>query len=117
MWNRCVGSHSHSRPIISLHCLLSGLLSRVLAAQDPKLIVGVDISQGMVDQYNKVVFDHGISPEEMRAICVPLYEKLQGLAFDVIIVSGLNRVSPTVRLPYLAYSVQLHITTLTPSTK
>ncbi|KAF8126592.1 S-adenosyl-L-methionine-dependent methyltransferase [Boletus edulis] len=69
----------------------TGLISRVLAAEDPKLIVGVDISQGMVDQYNKIVSDHGIPPEEMRAICVTPREKtlegLQDMTFDVIVCS------------------------------
>ncbi|KAG9318093.1 S-adenosyl-L-methionine-dependent methyltransferase [Chiua virens] len=76
----------------------TGLISRVLAATDPKSIVGVDISQAMVDRYNKVVFDHGIPPEEMRAICVSLdandnsvpdgeqSQSLRGMTFDVIVV-------------------------------
>lgn len=68
----------------------------MLAAQDPKSIVGVDISQGMVDQYNKIVSDHGIPLEEMRAVCVPPDEPLQGLTFDVIVVSHPFAISCTV---------------------
>ncbi|KAG8217170.1 S-adenosyl-L-methionine-dependent methyltransferase [Butyriboletus roseoflavus] len=67
----------------------TGLISRVLAAEDPKSIVGVDISQGMVDRYNKIVSDHGIPPEEMRAICTTPHEKqLQGMTFDVIVCAS-----------------------------
>ena len=86
MWNRLVESRSHRRTVPPY--TLPGHLSRVLAAEDPKLIVGADISQAMVDQYNKIVSDHGIPPEEMRAVCVPPHDKLQGTTFDVIVVSG-----------------------------
>ncbi|KAJ3855341.1 S-adenosyl-L-methionine-dependent methyltransferase [Lentinula lateritia] len=47
-----------------------GLNSRVLAPY-VKSIVGVDISQEMVDRYNKRVENQGIHHEEMRAICIP----------------------------------------------
>ncbi|KAF9230077.1 S-adenosyl-L-methionine-dependent methyltransferase [Melanogaster broomeanus] len=61
----------------------TGLISQVLAAEDPKLIVGVDISQAMVDHYNKTVSDNGVALEEMRAICVTELceneEQLQGI--------------------------------------
>jgi len=74
----------------------------------------------MVDQYNKVVADHGIPPEEMRAICVTPHEgKLQGLegvTFDVIVVSG--SLARTIRHPTLvSHSVQLRITISLPSTR
>ncbi|GAW08786.1 S-adenosyl-L-methionine-dependent methyltransferase [Lentinula edodes] len=48
----------------------TGLNSRVLAPY-VKSIVGVDISQEMVDRYNKRVENQGIPHEEMRAICIP----------------------------------------------
>ena len=92
MWNRHIHSPFSSHFFVSLTPFVPpGLISRVLAAEDPKSIVGVDISQGMVDQYNKIVFDHGIPPEEMRAVCVPPHERLQGMTFDVIVVSDPNR--------------------------
>ncbi|KAJ3784060.1 hexaprenyldihydroxybenzoate methyltransferase [Lentinula aff. detonsa] len=48
----------------------TGLNSRVLASH-VKTIIGVDISQEMVDRYNKRVANQGISEEEMRAVCIP----------------------------------------------
>ncbi|KAF8553776.1 S-adenosyl-L-methionine-dependent methyltransferase [Imleria badia] len=78
----------------------TGLVSRVLAAEDPKSIVGVDISQGMVDQYNKVVSDHGIPPEEMRAICVTAHDRrlegLQDMTFDVIVCAAAYHHFPSI---------------------
>ena len=69
-----------------------GLISRELAPHS-KSIVGVDISQRMVDQYNCGVRNQGISPGKMNAICVSALEeneeKLQGMSFDVIVVSRL----------------------------
>ncbi|KAJ4000212.1 S-adenosyl-L-methionine-dependent methyltransferase [Lentinula boryana] len=46
------------------------LNSRVLASH-VKTIIGADISQEMVDRYNKRVANQGISEEEMRAVCIP----------------------------------------------
>ncbi|THH30816.1 hypothetical protein EUX98_g3368 [Antrodiella citrinella] len=66
-----------------------GLVSRELCAY-VKSIVGVDISQGMVDRYNVRVANQGIPPEEMRAVKVELKgdgSELDGARFDVIIVS------------------------------
>lgn len=64
-------------------------MSRELAPHT-KSILGVDISQGMVDQYNKRVENQGISPEEMRAIAVELKgeseDELDGAKFDIIVV-------------------------------
>lgn len=73
-----------------------GLNSRVLAPF-VKSIVGVDISQEMVDRYNKRVENQGIPREEMRAICIPeqllthvndlrLAKLLGDIEFDVAIV-------------------------------
>lgn len=100
-----------------LRRLSTGLISRVLAAEDPKSIVGVDISQGMVDQYNKIVSDHGIPPEEMRAICATLPdEQLQGMTFDVIVVSTYP-ISFNLCLTSISHSVRLLIIISPPSTR
>ncbi|KAL5524727.1 hypothetical protein ACEPAF_9872 [Sanghuangporus sanghuang] len=67
----------------------TGLVSRELAPHTNQ-IVGVDISQGMVDQYNQRVSNQSISPEEMRAICVDLKgaeSELDGQKFDVVVCS------------------------------
>ncbi|KAL4075335.1 S-adenosyl-L-methionine-dependent methyltransferase [Scleroderma yunnanense] len=68
-----------------------GLISRELAPHS-KSIVGVDISQRMVDLYNLSVHNQGISPDEMRAICISAIkeneEQLQGMAFDVIVCAS-----------------------------
>jgi SAM-dependent methyltransferase len=65
-----------------------GLISRQLAPH-AKSIIGVDISQGMVDQYNLRVWNQGIPAEEMRAVCVELkgvQGELDDLKFDAIVV-------------------------------
>ncbi|KAJ7491093.1 S-adenosyl-L-methionine-dependent methyltransferase [Mycena latifolia] len=67
----------------------TGIVSRRLAAHC-KTLVGVDISQGMVDQFNKGVESHGIPSEQMRAVRVELKgedTELEGMKFDVIICS------------------------------
>lgn len=67
----------------------TGLISKRLAPYT-KSIVGVDISQGMIDQYNLHVSDQGIEPDEMQALCVELKGvdgELDGRKFDVAIVS------------------------------
>ena len=73
---------------VSFWDLTSGLISKELAPY-AKSIVGVDISQGVVDRYNLSVSNQGIPPEEMRAVCAELKggdEELDGLKFDVITV-------------------------------
>lgn len=53
-----------------------------------KSILGIDISQGMVDQYNTRVHNQGIPPEDMRARCIELEgeeTELDGLKFDVVL--------------------------------
>lgn len=63
-------------------------MSRLLAPYTHE-IIGVDISQGMVDYYNQRVHNQGISPEEMRAFCVELTgtdTDLDGKKFDIIVV-------------------------------
>ena len=58
-----------------------------------KSILGVDLSQNMVDVYNRKVWQQGISKDEMEAICLELKEgsdnqddQLNGRKFDFIIV-------------------------------
>jgi len=77
--------------LISWHQL--GLISRELAPYTKK-IVGIDITQAFVDNYNKRVSDQGIPSDEMCAICTELKGKegeLDGLKFDVIVVRILDR--------------------------
>jgi len=65
----------------------TGLVSRQLAPY-AKTIVGVDISQGMVDQFNLRVSNQGIPPEEMRAVRQELKGEegeLDSMRFDVIV--------------------------------
>lgn len=65
-----------------------GLVSKELI-QHVKTILGVDISQGMVDHYNKKVQDEGKFLEKMHAVRCELEGKegeLNGLKFDVIFV-------------------------------
>jgi 2-polyprenyl-3-methyl-5-hydroxy-6-metoxy-1,4-benzoquinol methylase len=71
-----------------VNVLSTGLISRELAPHT-KSIVGVDISQGMVDQFNTRVENQGIPSEEMKAVCVELKGQegeLDGAKFDVIVV-------------------------------
>jgi cyclopropane fatty-acyl-phospholipid synthase-like methyltransferase len=65
-------------------------MSRNLAPYTKK-IIGVDISQGMVDYYNQRVYNQGIPEDQMRALCVRLTgadTDLEGQKFDVIVVSS-----------------------------
>ncbi|EJC98903.1 S-adenosyl-L-methionine-dependent methyltransferase [Fomitiporia mediterranea MF3/22] len=67
----------------------TGLVSRELALHAKK-IVGVDISQGMVDIYNTRVKNQGIPEEEMHAICADIKGEegeLDGQKFDVVVCS------------------------------
>ncbi|KAF8531622.1 S-adenosyl-L-methionine-dependent methyltransferase [Gautieria morchelliformis] len=67
----------------------SGGLSQKLASYC-KSIIGIDIDQAAVDQYNNKVANQGIPSEEMRAICTNLHEhsgELNGQLFDVIVCS------------------------------
>lgn len=67
----------------------TGLVSQALAPHCKK-IVGVDISQGMVDWYNMRVANQGIDSQEMKAICVELKgteDELDGIKFDIVICS------------------------------
>jgi len=68
----------------------TGLISRELAAYS-KAIVGVDISQARVDQYNTRVQNQGITPDEMKAVCLELKGEegeLDGAKFDVVVCAS-----------------------------
>ncbi|KAF8626033.1 hypothetical protein AX15_005123 [Amanita polypyramis BW_CC] len=68
----------------------TGLISSELLPH-VKSIIGVDISQGMVNHYNKGVQDGGIPTEKMRAVCRELEGKegeLDGAKFDVIVCAS-----------------------------
>ncbi|KAJ7221543.1 S-adenosyl-L-methionine-dependent methyltransferase [Mycena pura] len=67
----------------------TGIVSRGLAPHC-KTLVGVDISQGMVDEFNKGVQNHGLSAEQMRAVRTELKgedSELGGDKFDVVMCS------------------------------
>ncbi|KAH7928135.1 S-adenosyl-L-methionine-dependent methyltransferase [Leucogyrophana mollusca] len=68
----------------------TGLISKELAPH-AKSILGVDISQSMVDQFNQSVFNQGIDQDEMKAICAELkgdQGELEGVKFDVIVCAS-----------------------------
>ncbi|KAL4254415.1 S-adenosyl-L-methionine-dependent methyltransferase superfamily protein [Abortiporus biennis] len=76
----------------------TGLVSRELSSH-VKTVVGVDISQGMVDQYNLRVSNQGISPDEMKAVCIELKgsgEELDGTKFDLIVCASSYHHFPSV---------------------
>ncbi|KAJ8093480.1 hypothetical protein PM082_020337 [Marasmius tenuissimus] len=67
----------------------TGLISRQILPY-VKSVLGVDISQAMVDKYNERADNQGITPEEMRAICINLEEEpsqMGDLKFDVVLCS------------------------------
>ncbi|KAG5634465.1 hypothetical protein H0H81_001848 [Sphagnurus paluster] len=68
----------------------TGLVSRELAPY-VRRIVGVDISQGMVDQFNLRVNNQGIQKEEMEAFCAELKGEpgeLRDEKFDVVVCAS-----------------------------
>lgn len=70
----------------------TGLMSRKLSP-DVKSIMGVDISQGMVAQYNLRVSNQGIDPDEMKALCVELkgeVGELEDRKFHVVVVRSFH---------------------------
>lgn len=93
MWCRCVhrGARSLQITAYTRRTLRAGLLSQALCPH-VKSIVGVDISQGSVEQYNAQVSNQGLAPEEMRAVCMELKGvpgELDDVKFDLIVVSSL----------------------------
>jgi ubiquinone/menaquinone biosynthesis C-methylase UbiE len=71
-------------------------MSRLLAAH-AKEIVGVDVSQGMVDEFNKHVEEKGISPKAVHAVRAELKgekDELDGKKFDIIMVRRIIGGSP-----------------------
>jgi hypothetical protein len=62
-----------------------------IIASECKSILGVDISQGMVDNFNTKVANQGIESDEMNAVCTELkgeLGELGGRRFDVVIVGS-----------------------------
>ncbi|KAJ7684439.1 S-adenosyl-L-methionine-dependent methyltransferase [Mycena polygramma] len=67
----------------------TGVVARRLAPHC-KTVVGVDISQGMVDEFNKGAQNHGIPIAQMRAVRADLKgdeAELEGIKFDVVMCS------------------------------
>ncbi|KAG8822331.1 hypothetical protein FRC19_006172 [Serendipita sp. 401] len=68
----------------------TGQMSRKLEPYVQK-VIGVDISQGMIDYYNKRASDLGIPPEKMQAVYVSSLKgddsDLDGQKFDIIVCS------------------------------
>ena len=86
--------HDFSTTLSISICL--GLLSRELCTY-VKSIVGVDISQGVVDFFNLRASNQGLAPEEMKAVCVDLKledHELRGTKFNVIVVRRALRSAP-----------------------
>ena len=82
---------------------IPGLVSQGLAPFS-KVIVGVDISESMVEHYNLRVSNQGISFDEMKAVCTELKgtdDELDGMKFDVIVVSDLSELYGLDRLSNL----------------
>jgi ubiquinone/menaquinone biosynthesis C-methylase UbiE len=95
-------------------CRIQGLISREIAPH-AKSILGVDISQDMVDQFNIRVQNQGIPSEDMKALCVELRGEegeLDGAKFDVIVVRQSRYHSTPVNADY---SVHRHIIISLPS--
>ncbi|KAJ7771439.1 S-adenosyl-L-methionine-dependent methyltransferase [Mycena metata] len=67
----------------------TGIVARGLAAHC-KSLLGVDISQGMVDEFNKGIREHAIPAGQMRAVRAELKgeeSELEGAKFDVVLCS------------------------------
>ncbi|VDC00121.1 unnamed protein product [Peniophora sp. CBMAI 1063] len=67
----------------------TGMLSRALSPH-AKSIVGMDISEASVAEYNSRVFNQGLGPEDMRAVVGSLPgapEGLEGAHFDAVVCS------------------------------
>ncbi|KAH7340117.1 S-adenosyl-L-methionine-dependent methyltransferase [Rhizoctonia solani] len=84
-------SFDENKTIVMDYACGTGLLSQGLAPHT-KTLIGVDISPKSVDYYNERVANQGIPPDEMKAICVELVERVTGdadpfvgIEFDVIV--------------------------------
>lgn len=81
----------------------TGLVSEVLAPY-VKQIIGVDISQAMVDLYNQKVYNQGIPTEEMAAYCLDIcddnvkHDHFSRDYFDAAVVSMAYHHLPDVRI-------------------
>ena len=93
LWHRFVGGPQFDKVRELTHGRAAGLVSKELI-HHVKSILGVDISQGQVDQYNKKVQNEGIPLEKMHAVRCELEGKegeLNGLKFDAIFVRVFER--------------------------
>ncbi|KAF9009521.1 S-adenosyl-L-methionine-dependent methyltransferase [Cyathus striatus] len=75
-----------------------GLLSSHLLPH-VKSILGVDISQNMVDIYNTRVQNQGIAPEDMWAVCADLQGvggELEGRKFDIVVCASAYHHFPSI---------------------
>ena len=71
-----------------------------------KSVLGIDVSQGMVDLYNEAGQKEGF--EGMKAVCANLKGEdgeLNGLKFDVIIVSNVRLREPQLNHPVVQHGV------------
>lgn len=81
-------------------------------------IVGVDISQRMVDEYNHRAANQGLTTDEMRAVWVDVLNSEEGEvrnmkgSFDVIVVRK-RQIGACITDLSIRGSVPHHITTLT----
>jgi hypothetical protein len=72
-----------------------------------KSVVGVDISQGMVDAFNARVSAEGLSSTDIHAVNLQLTGEggeLGGQTFDVVVVSALSSATACVLKSYLVFS-------------
>lgn len=105
-------------PHLKIH---AGLLSQQLSPYC-KSVVGVDISQAMVDLYNESARNQGLSGDELRAVCFDVLDNkfssdcLNGQKFDVVVVSNVLLWSLQLSTYRLMESAPRHTTISIPST-
>jgi SAM-dependent methyltransferase len=78
----------HLMILTALTYFHEGLNSREILPY-ARSVVGVDISDRMVERYNGRAGNQGLSSDEMRAVCTELKGvdgELDGMKFDVILV-------------------------------
>lgn len=102
----CFLRSSRLQSLISGHFLIgpTGLISRELTAHT-KSILGVDISQGVVDFYNKRFASQGLPSEKVHAIVAELDPdspetipiELKDQKFDLVFVSQYEHSTPEYR--------------------
>lgn len=70
----------------------SGLISSVLVPHTRK-IIGVDVSEAMVGEFNKKIVSQGLSKEKMSGVVVELKgedSELEGEKFDFVVVCAIS---------------------------